>query len=305
MKNIYVISLLILLTGGVNAQYNWEVGGGIGTMNYLGDIGGGLETSHDARAWLLDMQFDETQFSLTGFSKYRFNRWVRAGVYLTYGKIKGTDADNANLSRRGRNLSFKNDIVELAVRADVNLLTIYDVGKKGYYNPDFSLYLFLGVGGVYHNPKAEFNGTTYSLRPLTTEGVDYSNIAFVIPGGLGFFLTFNRVNRIGFEAQYSYTFTDYLDDVSDRYVDPATLPSDIARLLANRRPELGDEAGVPAPENYTAGNRRGDPNHPDGYMTIRFTYSYVLRGKSGYYKRGQYNFLHRSSKKRRKSRAKF
>jgi hypothetical protein len=182
----------------------------------------------------------------------------------------------------------------------------YDVGRRGYYNPDFKLYLFLGVAGTYSNPQAEYNGEWHSLRKLTTEGQfkPYSSVVFAVPAGLGFYFTVDRLNRFGFEAQYSFTFFDYLDDISTKYAEPSDLPNDLSRALANRRNELDDD-NLPHPNNYSAGNKRGNPDNWDSYMFLRVTYSRVLRGKSGYYKRGQYNFLHRKNKKKRKSRAKF
>ena len=53
-------------------------------------------------------------------------------------------------------------------------------------------------------------------------------------------------------------------------------------------------------------NKRGDKTHKDGYMTMSLSYSYVLRGKSSFY-RGRYGhfFNHRRRGKIRKIRAKF
>ena len=197
---------------------------------------------------------------------------------------------------------------ELSARADFAVYNNYDVGNKGYYNPDFKVYLFAGAGALLSNPQAEYEGEKYNLRKLTTEGVSYSPVQFIIPTGVGAFFTFDRVHRIGMEIQYTWAFSDYLDDVSDKYVDPESLPSEIAQTLANRRPEFvpsNPEDVVPHPNNYTAGNKRGNSSNYDGYLLINFSYSYVLRGKSSFYKRGHYNFLHRKNKKRRKSRAKF
>ena len=305
MTKFYYFIILLFVSASANAQYNWEIGGGLGVSNYLGDIGGG---AGDARNSPADLKLGESKLSVTAFSRYRINSRFSVGAFLTYGRISGADANSENASRRGRNLSFRNDLFELALRGDIALYTNYDVGRKGYYNPDFKLYLFLGVAGLYSNPqaKAQSDGKWHNLRELTTEGQinPYSQIVFAIPAGLGFFYTYDRVNRIGFEAQYSLPFSDYLDDVSTIYADPAILPNDLSVELANRRGEVDDD-DLPNPNNYTAGNKRGDPDKVDSYMFLRVTYSRVLRGKSGYYRRGQYNFLHRKSRKRRKSRAKF
>ena len=305
MTKFYYFIILLFISVGANAQYNWEVGGGLGVSNYLGDIGGGAGEGRNSPA---DLKMNQSRLSVTAFSRYRFNHRIALGAFLTYGRIAGEDSNSENPSRRGRNLSFRNDLFELAIRADVALYTNYDVGRRGYYNPDFKLYLFLGVAGLYSNPKAKAlsDGKWHNLRKLTTEGQfdPYSQIVFAIPAGLGFFYTYDRVNRFGFEAQYTLPFSDYLDDISNIYADPEKLPSDISRELANRRLEVDDD-DLPDPANYTAGNKRGNPDNIDSYMFLRVYYSRVLRGKSGYYKRGQYNFLQRKSRKRRKSRAKF
>jgi hypothetical protein len=305
MNRLLLLIVTIFLSYSASAQYNWEIGGRAGVANYLGEIGGGEGT---ARPWLMDMKIESTRWTFGGFTRYRFTPRWSAGAFLNYARIDGNDNNSLNPARRGRNLSFTNDMLELALRADFAIYNNYDVGNKGYYNPDFKIYLFAGAGGVLSNPKAKYEGETYNLRKLTTEGVAYSPIQFVMPTGVGAFFTFDRVHRFGMEVQYTWAFTDYLDDVSDKYVDPESLPSQIAVTLANRNPEFvpsNPEDIVPNANNYTPGNKRGDPSKYDGYMIISFSYSYVLRGKSTFYKRGQYNFLHRKNKKRRKSRAKF
>lgn len=305
MKRLLLLLTLVFLISTAQSQYNWDIGGKIGAANYLGDIGGG---DGSAKGWLLDMKLVDTKYSVGAFGRYRFsNRWS-AGAFFNYLQIAGADNHSTNPSRRGRNLSFKNDMFELTLRADFTLLNVYDVGGKGYYNPDFKLYIFAGVGALYSNPRAEYQGEWYKLRELNTELQSYSAVHLVVPGGIGAFFTFNRVNRFGMEIQYSFSSTDYLDDVSSIYADPDALPSDISRILANRRSEFvpdNPEDIVPNEANYTAGNKRGNVSNNDGYMIINFYYSHVLKGKSKFYKKGHYNFLHRKNKKRRKSRAKF
>lgn len=302
-KHFVIFLAFVLISFNLKSQYNWEIGGGIGLANYLGDIGGGEDVGRNSIA---DLKFSENKLSLNAFTRYRLNHRFSLGAFLTYGRISGEDANSLNAPRRGRNLSFRNDLFELALRADINLYMNYDVGRRGYYNPDFKLYLFTGVAGTFSNPKAYYEGSWHALQPLKTEGQfePYSRLVFAVPAGLGFYFTFDRSSRIGFEAQYSFAFNDYLDDISGTYEYPERLSSDLSRSLANRREELADD-DLPDPANYYGGNKRGNPDNKDSYMFVRVNYSKVLRGKSGYYKRGQYNFLHRKSRKRRKSRAKF
>jgi hypothetical protein len=83
------------------------------------------------------------------------------------------------------------------------------------------------------------------------------------------------------------------------------LKSPTAIALANRRGELGaDDAAAPA-ENYVPGSKRGDPSHNDSYLSTSFYYSYVMRGKSNFYRAKFGSIFKRKGSKKRKIRAKF
>jgi hypothetical protein len=89
------------------------------------------------------------------------------------------------------------------------------------------------------------------------------------------------------------------------YIDPKDLGSPEAVALANRRGELGNKEGVPAAANYEPGAKRGDPSHNDSYISTSLYYSYVIRGKSSFY-RSKYGSIFKHNKyKKRKIRAKF
>jgi hypothetical protein len=73
MTKFYLFIVLSFFALGANAQYNWEIGGGIGVSNYLGDIGGGLESGKNSIA---DLKMNESNLSLTAFTRYRIRqRW--------------------------------------------------------------------------------------------------------------------------------------------------------------------------------------------------------------------------------------
>ena len=93
--------------------------------------------------------------------------------------------------------------------------------------------------------------------------------------------------------------------MSTVYADPTKLSSQEAIDLANRRGELGNISTVPSMDNYTAGNKRGDPSHNDSYLTTSINYSYIIRGRSSFY-RSKYGSIFKHKKyKKRKIRAKF
>jgi hypothetical protein len=227
-----------------------------------------------------------------------------------YLRIQGADALSTNRGRVGRNLNFRNDMFEWYIRPEFTIYQDNDVGGRGRFRTDFRLFGYVGLGVYYSNPQGQVDrqGDFYSLRPLTTELVDYSNIGVSIPAGLGFHITKLRRHRIGWDFGWRTTFNDYLDDVSSVYADPNALPggvNGIAAQLANQAPSAYfSDPTLPDPNNYTARNKRGDPTHNDSYLTMTLTYSYVLRGQSNFY-RQRNNWVRGKKRVGRKSRAKF
>lgn len=282
-------------------RYAFDYGFGVGPSNYLGEMGGKEKTRRD---FISDMKLSKTRWAVSGFARYKFNNFVAIHGSLTYVRIEGNDKLSTNRGRRGRNLSFKNDMLELAVRGDVYVYGVNDVGGTGRYRMDFKTYIFAGIAGVLHAPKTTYNGEWVKLRPLMTEGVKYSKVAFAVPIGAGLYFTKKRKYRFGFEAGWRVSFTDYLDDVSNVYVDHSASNNQMLIDLANRRPELGNDESVPIPQNYTPGSKRGDPSHNDTYFYALFTYSYVLRGRNTFYTQN-YNWLFGKRGRHRLVRVKF
>jgi hypothetical protein len=191
---------------------------------------------------------------------------LRAG--LTWFQIAGNDA-KANDDRWERNLHFRSSNVELNVTGALNLIP---TGARFYQRARINLHGFVGIGVLYINPKAEYQGKWVALQPLETENVKYSRIQAVIPFGLGARIKVDPFFNILIEAGYRKTFTDYLDDASSvRYPDAALLKSDLARALSDRRPEVGTQ-----PANPTEKGKRGNPANDDGYFLANVTVQYYI-----------------------------
>lgn len=303
------IAIAALATLGVaQAQYAWDVGIHLGGANYLGEMGGKDQPRQD---FIWDMKLSQTRWAVGGFARRKINRLLSVNSGLLYLRIQGADElTESYRPRRGRNLNFRNDMLELYVRPEFTIYQDNDLGGRGRYKLDFRLFGYVGAALYYHNPKGQINreGDFYALQPLTTELVDYSRIGFAIPAGIGFHFTKKRRHRFGWDMGWRTTFSDYLDDVSTTYADPSLLPggaSGIAAQLANQAPyAYALDPTLPHPNNYTEGNIRGDPTHNDSYLTMTFTYSYVLRGQSNFY-RQRYSWIRGSKRVGRKSRAKF
>lgn len=284
-RKLIVSTLAVSTMAIANAQYKFDFGGRVGAANYLGDIGGKEQTRRD---FIWDMKLRQTRWVVGGFARYRFNKYVAVNGGLNYMRIQGNDNLTTNPARRGRNLNFKNDMLEFYGRAEGYFFSTDDLGNKGRYYLSLKAYGFAGVSGLLHGPKTTLDGNKEKLRPLQTEGVKYGLVTVTIPMGLGLHFTHKRENRYGFEMSWNKTFTDYLDDISSVYVDPATLPNDTSRELYNRNDELSASEKVGLPDDRYYGhkvatdadpvkfNKRGDDTHKDAILTTTFTYSRVL-----------------------------
>lgn len=284
------------------AQYLWDFGVQAGASNYLGEMGGKEKTR---RNFISDIKLSKTQVTAGAFTRYKFTPLISAKLAANWVRIEGEDNKSTNPGRVGRNLSFQNNIFELELTGQVFFYEVPDLGHTYRYRNDFKMYAFAGVAGFYHSPRTNYQGSWVKLQPLQTEGVKYNKIGVAIPLGIGLLFTIDKKHRIGWEFNWRTTFSDYLDDVSTVYADPSNLSSAEAIALANRRDELGDNAGVPDAKNYEPGSKRGDPSHNDSYLSTSVYYSYVLRGRSSFY-RSKYGSIFKQKKyKKRKIRAKF
>lgn len=300
MKRLLTLLAILILSTTANAQrYNLGFGLRAGATNFLGDIGSG----DLARNFVFNMELADTRWAVGPYIRYRFHPLFAIQGSMTYGRIQGMDSNSDNGPRRGRNLDFTNDIFDISTKLEFypQILSVSDVGFRGRYRTDFQTYFFVGAGALVHNPKGihPVTGEKVKLRPLMTEGESYSPVAFQTPYGGGFFFTHNRQHRIGFEFSWSWTFTDYLDDISGTYVqhDPGTE----AYVMANK---YINQAGVPEPEQYGPGSPRGDPTDRDNYMFMTISYSYLIRTRNSFYRRN-YSWMYGRRRRWGGTKAKF
>lgn len=262
MKRLFTVLLLIgVVVQLAEAQSFYSVRrdrsllftAGVNTSTYYGD----LKDDGDI--------FDAKPSLSLGLLYYASKRVGVRGEF-SWVTLSGSDANSKDEVRNERNLSFTSANYEFNVSAVVNLVP---QGGRFYQRPPFNLYGFIGVGGMYFNPKAELNGTKYALQPLKTEGVAYSRFTPIIPFGLGAKLKLNPFFNLAVEAGWRKTFTDYIDDVSDKHIDNNSFTDPIAKQLADRRPEIGQSV-------LPAGARRGNPSSKDAYMLFSARIEYYL-----------------------------
>lgn len=323
------IALMASTAQPLQAQYAWDIGVHLGGANYLGEMGGKDQTRRD---FIWDMKLNDTRWAIGAFARRKISRLLSVNGGMMYLRVQGSDANSTNPQRVGRNLNFRNDMFELYVRPEFTIFQDNDLGGRGRYRTDFRLFAYAGAAVYFHNPQGQIDngGDFYNLQPIQTELVDYSNVGFAIPAGIGFHFTKKRRHRFGFDFGWRTTFSDYIDDVSTTYKDPDLMADPLGAQIADQHPYLvdvdgitsgtqvqtssGDVVTVPSELQYgywdspgvsaASENKRGDPTHNDSYLTMTLTYSYVLRGQSNFY-RQRYSWVRGKKRVGRKSRAKF
>lgn len=239
----------------VRRPRTWIASLGTGTSSYFGELKN-------------DGDYIDARPNINLGLQYFLNRRISIRGEITWFQIAGDDS-KADDDRMERNLSFRSNNFELNFAGLINLTPH---GNRYYQRPALNFYAFAGIGLLYSNPKAEYQGEYVSLQPLQTEGVSYSHFHPVVPFGLGLRIKSGPFVNIAIEGGYRITFTDYLDDVSiQRYPDPSILSSDLSRALSDRRKELDP--------NYNTSpgvGVRGNPTSNDGYFLLNVKLEYYL-----------------------------
>jgi len=305
LKSLLVLITVLICTysSELTAQnYRFEAGLRAGGANILGEMGGKYLAR---RNFVPDLKLRTTGLAFGAFAKYAIRPKINLNFAFNWGRVSGADSLSTNPGRVGRNLSFRNDIKELSLTAEFEIYERYNVGGNFKYRLDYCLYLFTGAGFYFHNPKAYYNGVIngvdytgwHELQPLQTEGVAYplSGVSFI--NGIGMYFTLDRNFRIGWRLGVRTTNTDYLDDASTNYQPQGSFANTqdgiLAAELANRTPK-----DLEYSSSYDPGKKRGNPDEDDSYIMSTFSFSYVIKGKSGKYNRSFHNGYVRKKGKR-------
>lgn len=260
MPKFIAFIFLLFISYHLQAQ-TWEVGGAIGGAGYIGD----LNPNNPVKI---------SGVSGDVFVARNFDGYLSARLNLGYGKISADDSKSSSEQFRDRNLSFNTPIKEASLIGQFNFMNYIPDAGRNKYTP----YIYTGIGWAAYSPHANYQGDSYSLRNLTTEGQTkpYRSGTLVVPYGVGIKYNFNGKWTAGADLGYRYTFTDYLDDVSGVYADPALLPNNTSRALADRSPEVNKPLNA-------IGSQRGDFKNHDTYFFVGFTISFTFVTQRCYY----------------------
>ncbi len=297
--HIILFCLVLLLPQLADAQrwkqYRRQITGGIGVTNFLGDLGGANDIGRDG---LVDLDFVATRPSLMVGYRYQLNSYIFLRTNLSWGILKGDDANTLEVARRGRNLHFRSGFLEVNGLVELYLIqnsrgNLYRLrGVRGRKGIAMDLYVFGGIGFMYFNPKTEYQGQWIALQPIGTEGQGlpdgpspYKRTTFTIPYGVGVGKSIDRYWAVNVEFTMRMTFTDYIDDVSGSYYGRQNIFDEKIKAgasvpEANRAAALSDRNiyNLTAPGRIPdgldlVGEQRGDPTDRDAFMTGLITVS--------------------------------
>jgi hypothetical protein len=272
-----------------------EVGLGLGPSFFLGDLGGAKGIG---RPFIKDLDIPLTKLSKGIYVNLYPVEWLGFRIAANHFYLEGDDSEvnlagGREYSRWRRNQYFQSQVLEAYFGIELYPTVWFERydGLKGKIRP----YGIAGIGGFRYNPKGYYYPDPNNLnvkqlvelKPLRLEGQgfaeypdrkEYSLNQLTVPMGFGFKYYIKEHVYIGLEVLHRKTFTDYIDDVSTKYIDPiyfanylpaADVP--VATQLYNREPLLN----INRP---TIGRQRGDPTEMDSYFSTILRFGWRLNG---------------------------
>ncbi|HMJ46616.1 MAG TPA: hypothetical protein VK498_04770 [Ferruginibacter sp.] len=263
----------------------YEIGGSVGIMNCLTDLGG--KRGIGAR-FFKDYNFGRTELNGGIYFSAMYRYAIALRVEYTFGRISADDKVLKNVTdiakeRYNRNLNFKSNIREGALIAELHpLFCFIDWPSRDDFPPRYSPYISAGIGYFSFNPQTKVNNRWVDLQPLSTEGQGFKEypdrkvyklkeISYI--AGLGLKYELDPLVNLRLEFVYRFANTDYLDDVSTRYIDPSLYANYFSGTKLTNALLLNDRQII---KKAGPDGKRGSPREKDGYFTFNFKIGLVL-----------------------------
>lgn len=184
--------IILFLTLGLSvclADVSWaqrsEVGFGLGTFNYTGD----LVRTYD---------FSFSRPAATVFYRSNLSKVVSFRAGFTAGFLGASDRKPIDAFAKERDASFDLFLFEVSTVMEYHFLNWRD--EKFLYR--FSPYMFAGLG-------------LFGISGNDNKPAEYSNVQAAVPMGVGVKYILNPKWYLALEFGLRKTFFDYLDNVSD------------------------------------------------------------------------------------------
>jgi hypothetical protein len=301
MKKIFLavsfVFVLLTSTKTASAQYYffddtyfdkpvlYEAGISAGAMNCLTDLGG---KKGIGKKFIKDLNTGYTHFSGGIFFSASYKNMFSMRLEGTFGEISGDDKVLIGITdiakqRYNRNQSFKSSITDVTLMLEAHPLFIFvDWLAKDKTAPRYSPYIVGGIGYFSFNPQTKLGNRYVDLQPLHTEGQgfaeypdrkEYKLNQLMIPLGAGVKYELSPLINLRGEFLYRKTFTDYVDDVSTTYIDPALFSKYLTGGRLTNALAIYDKQRIPI---AGVDGKRGTATNNDGYFTASLKISVVI-----------------------------
>jgi hypothetical protein len=321
MRKTFIRSILTLaisgaVAGSANAQLGhskeyveppgWSIGTNIGLADLWGDVGTKSIIDHYAN----EKYWGKPHFMGGLFVRYSAHPAFAIRLGANYGTLYATDewnkqkAESASSAsddayqRYMRNQEIRANIWETSLLFEITprRFNYESLGARKRFQP----YLLLGVSYFHFKPTAKYidrdgNDRGYvDLYDLNIEANGLPNEIYsdskptynlwqlAVPAGLGVRWDIGRRLAFGIEWLYRLTFTDYLDNVSGKYVDPMLYQSIHAKdpRKASLAYEMQDRSYIiDKSYQHSPGQNRGNASNKDSYSTFGFTLIFKVPSK--------------------------
>ena len=271
-----------------------ELGLGIGPSFFLGDLGG---SKGIGKTFVKDVDFPLTKLCKGIYINIYPAEWLGFRLAANLGYLEGDDAQAPNKGgaerfRLYRNLKFKSSLTEVYGAIEIYPTVFFEQyeGLEHKLRP----YGIIGAGLFHFNPKGEYiqpgGGKNWvELKPLKLEGQgmseyptrsEYPLTQLMIPMGGGFKYYLRENFYVGFEILHRKTFTDYIDDVSTKYIDPRYFDKYLAPQQAAQARQLAYRENFynPSVNRRYINQQRGDSQENDAYFSSILRLGWRLNG---------------------------
>lgn len=269
---------------------HFEGGITVGPSNFLGDLGGNYGRG---TTFLKDNNIQMTKMTFGGFISYHPSDLLSFRLAANFGSLEGDDAiingkGGLEEYRKIRNSNFRSKFSEVLLMAEIYPTVFMEFDPTDVYHK-IRPYGVIGVGGFKYNPEGldPVTGNWVALQPLHTEGQgfpeypdrkEYKLTQLNIPMGFGVKYFLSETVNLSFEIIHRKTFTDYIDDVSTNYVDPALFYQYMPAPQAELAERMANKTGTSMSRVFNAGDKRGNPKQNDAYYSAGFKLGIRLGG---------------------------
>ncbi len=276
----------------------WSIGTNIGLTDLWGDVGTKVFLDHYTNS----KYFDKVAAMGGMFGRYTIHPCLGLKFGVNYGVLYATDEwnyDKAQYAPTQGSDYYQRYARQQKARASVfegNFMVEFTPlrfnPEKERANKRGQVVFGLGIGYFHFTPQntVALGNKFINTYDLHIEGdgfgpgfpPSYSLWQFCIPMSIAYRWDIGKHLNLGFEFMYRKTFTDYLDGVSGKYIDPAEYKkhlsaSEAATAALIQDKEYYHNLGQP----NVAGNIRGNSSNNDAYSSFSVTLYYKLLAREG------------------------